>query len=156
MPEEAKISKAQQKAVNKYVKNNYDRINVTFQRTKRYFERSCHTARGKCKCLHSTFSQRDYGARQRAAGSHSHTWQGIAHLTLYSSRRTVLPYFRGCPAGIPTSGHGSGIFGILTSENFCSFLSLSASLKVRRSNFRQSTGERPQGIIFSRIVGKTE
>lgn len=30
MPEEAKSSKAQQKAVNKYVKNNYDRINVTF------------------------------------------------------------------------------------------------------------------------------
>jgi len=30
MPEEAKVSKAQQKAVNKYVKNNYDRINVTF------------------------------------------------------------------------------------------------------------------------------
>lgn len=30
MPEETKISKAQQKAVNKYVKNNYDRINVTF------------------------------------------------------------------------------------------------------------------------------
>ena len=30
MSEEAKISKAQQKAVNKYVKNNYDRINVTF------------------------------------------------------------------------------------------------------------------------------
>ncbi len=30
MPEEAKTSKAQQKAVNKYVKNNYDRINVTF------------------------------------------------------------------------------------------------------------------------------
>ena len=29
MPEESKISKAQQKAVNKYVKNNYDRINVT-------------------------------------------------------------------------------------------------------------------------------
>ena len=27
---ETKISKAQQKAVNKYVKNNYDRINVTF------------------------------------------------------------------------------------------------------------------------------
>lgn len=25
-----KVSKAQQKAVNKYVKNNYDRINVTF------------------------------------------------------------------------------------------------------------------------------
>ena len=30
MPEEGKISKAQQKAVHKYVKNNYDRINVTF------------------------------------------------------------------------------------------------------------------------------
>ncbi len=30
MPEETKVSKAQQKAVNKYVKNNYDRINVTF------------------------------------------------------------------------------------------------------------------------------
>lgn len=30
MPENAKVSKAQQKAVNKYVKNNYDRINVTF------------------------------------------------------------------------------------------------------------------------------
>ena len=29
-PEESKISKAQQKAVNKYVKNNYERINVTF------------------------------------------------------------------------------------------------------------------------------
>ena len=28
--EDNKISKAQQKAVNKYVKNNYDRINVTF------------------------------------------------------------------------------------------------------------------------------
>lgn len=30
MPEENKVSKAQQKAVNKYVKNNYDRINVAF------------------------------------------------------------------------------------------------------------------------------
>ena len=30
MPEESKVSTAQQKAVNKYVKNNYDRINVTF------------------------------------------------------------------------------------------------------------------------------
>lgn len=28
--EDNKVSKAQQKAVNKYVKNNYDRINVTF------------------------------------------------------------------------------------------------------------------------------
>ena len=30
MSEETRVSKAQQKAVNKYVKNNYDRINVTF------------------------------------------------------------------------------------------------------------------------------
>lgn len=30
VPEETKVSKAQQKAVNKYVKNNYDRVNVTF------------------------------------------------------------------------------------------------------------------------------
>lgn len=30
VPEDTKVSKAQQKAVNKYVKNNYDRINVTF------------------------------------------------------------------------------------------------------------------------------
>ena len=30
MPEYTKVSRAQQKAVNKYVKNNYDRINVTF------------------------------------------------------------------------------------------------------------------------------
>lgn len=29
MPEESKISKAQQKAVHKYVKNNYDRIELT-------------------------------------------------------------------------------------------------------------------------------
>ena len=30
MSEENKVSKAQQRAVNKYVKANYDRINVTF------------------------------------------------------------------------------------------------------------------------------
>lgn len=35
MPDEAKVSKAQQKAVNKYVKNNYDRINVTFPKGKK-------------------------------------------------------------------------------------------------------------------------
>ena len=32
MSEENKVSKAQQRAVNKYVKTNYDRVNVTFQR----------------------------------------------------------------------------------------------------------------------------
>ena len=30
MSEENKVSKAQQRAVNKYVKANYDRVNVTF------------------------------------------------------------------------------------------------------------------------------
>lgn len=35
MPEERKISKAQQKAVQKYVKNNYDRVVVTFPKGKR-------------------------------------------------------------------------------------------------------------------------
>ena len=30
MSEENKVSKAQQRAVNKYVKTNYDRVNVTF------------------------------------------------------------------------------------------------------------------------------
>ena len=35
MPEENKVSKAQQKAVNKYVKNNYDRINVTFPKVQK-------------------------------------------------------------------------------------------------------------------------
>ena len=33
--EEKKVSKAQQKAVNKYVKNNYDRINVTIPKGKK-------------------------------------------------------------------------------------------------------------------------
>ena len=32
---EVKVSRAQQKAVNKYVKNNYDRINVTLPKGKK-------------------------------------------------------------------------------------------------------------------------
>ncbi|RHR19098.1 Arc family DNA-binding protein [Blautia sp. AF19-34] len=35
MSEESKISKAQQKAVQKYVKNNYDRVVVTFPKGRR-------------------------------------------------------------------------------------------------------------------------
>ena len=35
MNEESKISKAQQKAVQKYVKNNYDRVVVTFPKGRR-------------------------------------------------------------------------------------------------------------------------
>lgn len=35
MVDETKISKAQQRAVNKYVKNNYDRVNVTFPKGKK-------------------------------------------------------------------------------------------------------------------------
>ena len=37
MSEKPKVSKAQQKAVNKYVKNNYDRINVTFPKGQKEF-----------------------------------------------------------------------------------------------------------------------
>jgi len=35
MDEQPKVSRAQQKAVNKYVKNNYDRVNVTMPKGKR-------------------------------------------------------------------------------------------------------------------------
>lgn len=35
MSEETKVSKAQQKAVQKYVKNNYDRVVVTFPKGRR-------------------------------------------------------------------------------------------------------------------------
>lgn len=47
MPEETKISKAQQKAVNKYVKNNYDRINVTFPKGKKELLRNHASAHGE-------------------------------------------------------------------------------------------------------------
>jgi len=35
MDEQPKVSRAQQKAVNKYVKNNYDRVNVTMAKGRR-------------------------------------------------------------------------------------------------------------------------
>lgn len=41
------ISEAQQKAVNKYVKNNYDRINVTFPKGKKAVIQSHAAARGE-------------------------------------------------------------------------------------------------------------
>lgn len=47
MPEEPKVSKAQQKAVNKYVKNNYDRINVTFPKGKKELLKAHATTRGE-------------------------------------------------------------------------------------------------------------
>lgn len=47
MPEESKISKAQQKAVNKYVKNNYDRINVTFPKGQKEIIMQAATAAGE-------------------------------------------------------------------------------------------------------------
>lgn len=47
MPEETKISKAQQKAVNKYVKNNYDRINVTFPKGQKEIITQSATAAGE-------------------------------------------------------------------------------------------------------------
>lgn len=47
MPEETKISKAQQKAVNKYVKKNYDRINVTFPKGQKEIITQAATAAGE-------------------------------------------------------------------------------------------------------------
>lgn len=47
MAEESKISKAQQKAVNKYVKENYDRINVTFPKGRKKEIREHATAHGE-------------------------------------------------------------------------------------------------------------
>lgn len=41
MPEESKISKAQQKAVHKYVKNNYDRMELTIPKGQKAFIK-CH------------------------------------------------------------------------------------------------------------------
>ena len=47
MSEKPKVSKAQQKAVNKYVKNNYDRINVTFPKGQKEFITQLATAAGE-------------------------------------------------------------------------------------------------------------
>lgn len=47
MPEESKISKAQQKAVQKYVKNNYDRVVVTFPKGRRKEIKTAATAAGE-------------------------------------------------------------------------------------------------------------
>lgn len=41
MPEESKVSKAQQKAVHKYVKNNYDRMELTVPKGQKAFIK-CH------------------------------------------------------------------------------------------------------------------
>ena len=47
MPEESKISKAQQKAVQKYVKNNYDRIELTVPKGKKGQIRAAAESAGK-------------------------------------------------------------------------------------------------------------
>lgn len=47
MSEETRVSKAQQKAVNKYVKNNYDRINVTFPKGQKEIIMLAATAAGE-------------------------------------------------------------------------------------------------------------
>lgn len=47
MPEDTKVSKAQQRAVNKYVKNNYDRINVTFIKGQKELIQAAATAAGE-------------------------------------------------------------------------------------------------------------
>lgn len=45
--EKAKVSKAQQNAVNKYVKNNYDRINVTFPKGQKEILKAHASERGE-------------------------------------------------------------------------------------------------------------
>ena len=47
MSEETRVSKAQQKAVNKYVKSNYDRINVTFHKGQKEIIMLAATAAGE-------------------------------------------------------------------------------------------------------------
>ena len=47
MAEDTKVSKAQQRAVNKYVKNNYDRINVTFPKGQKELIQAAATAAGE-------------------------------------------------------------------------------------------------------------
>lgn len=47
MQDKPKISKAQQSAVNKYVRNNYDRINVTFPKGQKDILKAHATQRGE-------------------------------------------------------------------------------------------------------------
>ena len=47
MSEDTKVSKAQQRAVNKYVKANYDRINVTFPKGRKEELKAHAQARGE-------------------------------------------------------------------------------------------------------------
>ena len=47
MSEESKVSKAQQRAVNKYVKANYDRVNVTFPQGRKEELKAHAQARGE-------------------------------------------------------------------------------------------------------------
>ena len=47
MDERNKVSKAQQKAVNKYVKSNYDRVNVTFPKGRKDTIKSHAETRGE-------------------------------------------------------------------------------------------------------------
>lgn len=47
MEEKSKVSKAQQKAVNKYVKANYDRLNVTIPKGKKDYIKAHAEARGE-------------------------------------------------------------------------------------------------------------
>lgn len=47
LQDKPKISKAQQSAVNKYVRNNYDRINVTFPKGQKDILKAHATQRGE-------------------------------------------------------------------------------------------------------------
>lgn len=78
MTEERKVSKAQQKAVNKYVKNNYDRINVTFSKGRKAEIKAHAEAHGESvnafivRAVNETMEREggnDPGTIQRAAAS---------------------------------------------------------------------------------------
>lgn len=53
MSEDGKISKAQQKAVHKYVKNNYDRVELTVKpKGKRRYKGSCRAKRRNTQLIY--------------------------------------------------------------------------------------------------------
>ena len=64
MSEETKVSKAQQKAVAKYMKNNYDEIKIRVEKGHRDVIKAAATvgSRGKCKRIYQKSSRSENGA----------------------------------------------------------------------------------------------
>ena len=63
------VSKAQQASVNKYVKSNYDRINVTMQKGRREIIQAHAAARGESVNAFINRAITEAMARDRAAGA---------------------------------------------------------------------------------------